>query len=264
MICCAFFKDNQCVEPYLKHIYVAGLIWSRIYKKYYLKSVQRVLNSKNDNDLVLLAILYHDLGKLTTQYMKGDRKSFRHELVGAYLAYKTHKNNIGLYLALAVMLHHESGILGIYAGEKGEDFITLSTLKKVIYGANLEVYCDLTTDDPWYNKAKGIFRNEIDYINRELKNIDKREMYEIIKEIVIRSTVGESNKLLEIRTKAATLLYPLTLVDSISASFTRKEYSDNDSSTWVTNRALGIEGTRAEIPSKEELEDLLRKEGIIQ
>lgn len=259
MICCAFFSQ-ECIEPYLKHIYTAGLIWDKIYGKYYLKSIQRVL--KTNEDLVKLAILYHDLGKLTNEYKEGNRKNFRHELVGAYLAYKLLQENYAFYVSLAVMLHHESGILGIYAGEKGESFITLSTLRKVIDNANLTVYCDLTTDDPWYSKAKRIFGNEVDIINRELKNMNNREMYEIIKEIIIRTSVGSDKYLMEIRTKAASLLYPLTLVDSISAYYTRGD--SKDSATWIASRALGIKGTRAEIPKREEIEELLRKEGIIK
>ncbi|QXJ32141.1 hypothetical protein J5U21_01792 [Saccharolobus shibatae] len=266
-MCCAFFnKEEECIEPYLKHIYTASLIWDKIYSKYYLKSIRRVLKTKED--LVKMAILYHDLGKLTNEYKEGNRKNFRHELVGAYLAYKLLQNDYAFYVSLTVMLHHESGILGIYAGEKGESFITLSTLRKVIYNADLKIYCDLTVDDPWYDKAKTIFGKEIERVNKYLKTMDNKEMYEIIKEIIVRVSVGNATHLLEIRTKIASLLYPLTLVDSISAYYTRGD--SKDSATWIASRALGTkeetrgpEETRAEIPKREEIEKVLRKEGII-
>ncbi|MGC8987906.1 CRISPR-associated endonuclease Cas3'' [Infirmifilum sp.] len=268
--CCAFFYDvNHCVESYFKHIYAAYIVWDRAFKKYYLRSVQRAL--RTDADPVALAVLYHDLGKLTKEYKEGNRRVFRHELVGAYLAYRLINDNrsqLNLYVAHAVMLHHESGIIGIYAGERGEEFITLSTLRDVIESADLSVYCDLTLD-PWYKKAKAVYGNEIDKIASALSNMNKEDFYEAIKEIVVRATVGRVADLLTLRTRTATLLFPLTLVDSIAASLTRpKELVEGDSGTWLTKRAFGLDEQglklpKAEIPTQDEIMKALRSEGIL-
>jgi CRISPR-associated endonuclease Cas3-HD len=248
--CWAFLN----VESYLKHIYATAIIWERILSKYYLNSVKRILGT--NEDLVRIAILYHDLGKLTKEYREGNRRLFRHEIIGAYLAYKNYNN---LYLSLAILLHHEPFILGIYAGSIGEKFITLSTLRRIIEKSDLSIYCDLTKD-PWYNKSKEIYNNKLDEVVKNLNSINKEDIYNKLKEIVIKSSIS-TNELLEVRIKVAALLYPLTLVDSLAALFTRKD--SNDAGTWITKRALD-DDPRAEIPKRNEIYDLLIKEKLIE
>ena len=229
--CCAYFVDGKCKETYLEHIYCMLKVWEGI-KKFYLKSLRRAIGLDDVDNLVKIAILSHDAGKLLEEY-KHNKFMFRHEVIGSYIAYNlVNDDKAKAIVSSAVLLHHESGILGIYAGQFREKYVPISTIKAVLENAErkgtLRPYCELC-QDPYYTRVKNL---PISEMNNVLQKVDPEGVTKVVKHVIISSI---SNDSLVFRNKVSAFLHVLTLVDSVAANLNR---SDNkDEGTWITKMA---------------------------
>lgn len=228
--CCAYFVGNECKETYLEHIYCMLKVWEGI-KKFYIKNLRRVVGVDDVEDLVKIAILSHDAGKLLEEY-KHNKVMFRHEVIGSYVAYNLVKEEARMIVSSAVLLHHESGILSIYAGQFKEKYVPISTIKAVLENAerkgNLRPYCELCKD-PYYPKVKNLPIGEMTEI---LKRITSKDVVKVVKRVIIYSISDNS---LIFRNKVSAFLHVLTLVDSVAANLNRSDTKDEG--TWITKMA---------------------------
>ena len=220
---CAYFKDGECKESYLTHIYNMLKVWEKI-REYYINVLKRVAGKESEYYLKL-AFLTHDAGKLLKAYIH-DRRRFRHELIGAYVLYKLTSNNI---FSTSVLLHHESIILSIYAGQYGERIIPVSTIRAVLedFKDLLKPYSSLK-DDEAYNK---VGMKEIEEMERILNSINVDDVFNVIKSLIVEASVGG----LSFRNRVSVVQHVLVLVDSIAANNSRAD--NEDEGTWVTKMA---------------------------
>lgn len=239
MTCCAYYdKNNNCVETYLQHIYCMNLVWDKI-KKYYMKNLARVLGKNVDVDrLMRIAFLAHDAGKLLQAYLnKRGSFQYRHEIVGAYVSKELtnaiNNDYVSNVIATAVLLHHEGIILSAYAGKYNERIIPLSTIKKVIEISDFTYICNDLMQDPYYEKVKKYYTDEINLMDSIMRKIDKNRVYDTIKDI-ISFTIVEG---LKFRNKVASVLHLLSVVDSVSATLDRGN-NEEDAGTQISRLAL--------------------------
>ncbi|BCU69768.1 CRISPR-associated endonuclease Cas3'' [Stygiolobus caldivivus] len=226
---CAYFEGGECKESYLTHIRYMLDVWERI-KGYYVKTLDRVAG-KGSEHYLKLAFLAHDAGKLLKAYTR-DKRKFRHELVGAYVLYKMVGGGAGDVFATAVLLHHESIILSVYAGQYGERIIPLSTVRAVLedFKGLLTPYASLK-DDEAYGKVG--MEKEIDEMEGILSSLKADDVYDVVKSLVVGASSGKDS--LVFRNKVSAVLHVLVLVDSVAANTSRAD--SRDEGTWVTKAA---------------------------
>jgi len=259
--CYSYIEDGNPIEKYFEHIDAALIVWREI-RQYYYDAVTRVLELE-EFDPVEFAIVVHDLGKLTREYKTHRGKFFRHELFSAYSCYKILKrahneDQKALPITLSVLLHHEPILLSAYAGNLGENYVAVSNIKKILHESNLSLACNPASFgkyclgdriNEFIDKWKGIGQSEL-----------KDDAFKLLKEIILKSTVGPQKQLTKIRAKAAALLYPLTVCDSIAAEMVRgdcKNVQREKKGTWVTERAKsGAEQIKYEDLKKKVVKEL--------
>jgi CRISPR-associated endonuclease Cas3-HD len=149
MTCYSAYKHGIGIEEYCRHIELALEEWCKL-RPYYGRWVRRMLGNE---DAVELAILFHDIGKLGWSYICANKKKkdeprcrqqgayIRHELLGAYWAYRLLPRPLSYYVAVAVALHHEPMLLGTYTEAVGESQIHISTLYAALRAADLGLGC---------------------------------------------------------------------------------------------------------------------------
>lgn len=124
--------EGQREECYLQHVILCYKEWKKrrkVFIKPIINRVTSIVFAGNEpapnvsRDLAAdietglkIAIIHHDLGKLTKEYQEG--KWYRHEIVGAYLTYnilseyltdeKPYGKILRSLLSAAVYLHHEA------------------------------------------------------------------------------------------------------------------------------------------------------------
>jgi len=260
-MCISFSKENcRKSEPYEVHIKASLIAWSLL-KPFYYGAINRILG-KLPFDPVSIALTLHDLGKLTKSY-EMNRREYRHELFSAYATYEIlenmSKNGVPIpndavrLISLVVMLHHEPIIMGMYVGRYGEEYLTISNLKRVIELniSNLSPNCDvenamnnlvnyLVTEGFMSKDLGNSFRIAVnDFIKKWRSSLNSEEIFETLKRVIAYSTVGVPNKLLTIRAKAAALLHLVVVSDSIAANVVRSELEcgdERDGGTWIVRR----------------------------
>ena len=239
---CAYFEDKECKESYLEHIYCMMKVWDAV-RPYYLKALRRATGVRDPDRLMRLSFLAHDAGKLLEAY-RTNKSRFRHELIGAYVAYKlikeVTKNSVegnavsdaADIFSTAVLLHHESIILSVYAGEYGERFIPLSTIREVLeeFRDKLRPYAKLRDDRALKLLGMGEDVERMDHI---LESLNADEVYNVIVSLVVRAS--EESDALVFRNRVATVQHALVLVDSVAANSHRGGGSDEG--TWITRMA---------------------------
>ncbi|MEM1731452.1 MAG: HD domain-containing protein [Ignisphaera sp.] len=279
--CCAYFKENVCIESYTTHIKRSLALWSYL-KRYYIKSIKRLLWIEVDP--VEIALLFHDVGKLVEAYRK-NRERFRHEIIGSYVVYKV-LENLGFdertraVVSLAVLLHHEPLIFSAYISRLGERYITISVIRKVIDESDLTIYCSSHLSNmlkELVNYVTGlddVLKEKIVNVGIDvLSNLNtrKNDIFKVIKTIIVKASIGDSIELHKTRAKVAGLLHPLVVSDSVAAHIGRSlclQGKESSEGTWVVRRALGLdqpkiqdnktlEPLQAEILEKEKLENSL-------
>jgi CRISPR/Cas system-associated endonuclease Cas3-HD len=175
---------------------------------------------------------------------------YRHEIIGAYVLYKIlHdvSNDLAITLSLAVMLHHEPAIIGAYIGELGERYLTLTTLKSILESHSDKLAIDKETCDidkliQELASLKEIAeaRDRIFMIKKLLSNLNNNisEIMDVMKELILASSVGSPFKLNILRNKVATVLHALVISDSIGAYISRRSICkrENDEGTWIIER----------------------------
>jgi CRISPR/Cas system-associated endonuclease Cas3-HD len=270
MSCCAFYcsynGEEKCVETYWEHVERTIKAW-RSFKSYYSGVIKRVLGTYNF-DPIAIVLITHDLGKLLRIYrFRKYRYMYRHEIVGAYVLYKM-LVNVDRYLAtilsLAVLLHHESCIIG-YIGELGERYLTVTTLRSFLERYSKDFIIDNNCDFDElvqrlasFEEISGI-RDKIYSIKNLLNNLGSkngvRDLLSVVKSLIIASSVGSMHSLHELRNKVAAILHPLVVLDSVAAHIGRKGLCkrDEDEATWIVNRVA----ENSEPVSIDELEQML-------
>ncbi len=259
-MCISFSKECRKPEPYEAHIKASLIAWSLL-KPFYYGDINRILG-KLPFDPVAIALTLHDLGKLTKSY-ETNRREYRHELFSAYASYEILENmskngvpisnDVVWLISLAVMLHHEPIIMGMYVGRYGEKYLTISNLKRVIELNidNLSPNCDVESamnnlinylvTEGFMSKDLGIsFRTAVnDFIKKWRSSLNSEEIFETLKRVIAYSTVGAPNKLLTIRARAAALLHLVVISDSVAANVVRSELGCDDEDnegTWIVKR----------------------------
>jgi CRISPR/Cas system-associated endonuclease Cas3-HD len=192
-----------------------------------------------------------------------NRREYRHELFSAYATYEIlenmSKNGVPIpndavrLISLAVMLHHEPIIMGMYVGRYGEEYLTISNLKRVIElnMGNLSPNCDvenamnnlvdyLITEGFMSKDLGNNFRTAVNnFIKKWRSSLNSEEIFEVLKRVIAYSTVGAPNKLLTIRARAAALLHLVVISDSVAANVIRNELGcddEDDEGTWIVKR----------------------------
>ena len=243
---CAYFGEgNECKESYFEHIYCMIKVWEAV-RPYYVKALRRATGVRDPDRLMRLSFLAHDAGKLLEAY-RTNKSKFRHELIGAYVAYKLIETEAerakddkerdaiskAAYLfSTAVLLHHESIILSVYAGEYGERFIPLSTIRKVLeeFRDKLRPYAKLRDDRAL--KLLGM-EKDVERMEHLVDSLNADEVYNVIVSLVTRAS--EESDALVFRNRVATVQHALVLVDSVAANSHRGGGSDEG--TWITRMA---------------------------
>lgn len=214
MKCAAYIKDD-CWEGFVEHVDRALAVWEEL-RPYYLRSVQRALGVRGDP--VGFAIAAHDLGKLSASYQRGEgRSGYRHEVLGAYFAYRCMNSGeeAKLAVATAVMLHHEPIITSAYISGLGEQYLPLYVLRRALERADLSVRCDA---DEVVNYLKGVDRCLAEEVDRWRNGgLYVKDVLEVVKRILVRSSIGDIAKTHVLRAKTAAVLYPLVVSDGVAA-----------------------------------------------
>jgi len=279
---CISFSRGNCrgSEPYEVHIKASLIAWS-VLKPFYYGAINRILG-KLPFDPVSIALTLHDLGKLTKSY-EMNRREYRHELFSAYATYEMlenmSKNGVPIpndavqLISLVVMLHHEPIIMGMYVGRYGEEYLTISNLKRVIElnMDNLSPNCnventmnnlvDYLITEGFMSKDLGnSFRTAVNnFIKKWRSSLNLEEIFEVLKRVIAYSTVGAPNKLLTIRARAAALLHLVVISDSVAANVVRSELGcgdEDNEGTGIVKRIrngaepVGYEKIREEIEKK--------------
>ncbi len=213
---CHAWKGGQCVEEYGRHIKRALTVWEKL-RPIYFPAVRRAIGV--DLDVVEYAIVVHDLGKLAKAYQVGRRGEYRHEVVSAYFAYKGLEPVVGgeiaAVVAAAVLLHHEPILTSAYISGLGERYLPIYAVRKMLEEHDLSPACDPLAE-------AGDAVNKYPELKKELERwgnggLTPRDMLEVVKEIVVQTAVGDSARLHAMRAKAAAVLYPLVVSDSVAA-----------------------------------------------
>lgn len=203
MICCAYWnEEGKCVEGYDEHVSRVLNKWEAL-KPFYIKWVYRNFGV----DAVELAIKFHDLGKLARAYVeKAQRRYYRHELLGAYFAFKALEGDVRYYVAAAVALHHEPIIMGSYVGGLGETRLNISTLWAMLQEADLSLACSYDPKDAVVRKAL-----------EEWRRVSLRDVVAAFKELLAFFSAGIAAERRRKRLLVAGILHPLVVADSIAA-----------------------------------------------
>lgn len=144
--CPSYYAAEGPRECFLKHTSKLLEGWELIRSKY-LPSLSRLAitigvganeATSRADQAIKLALAFHDVGKLTQPYASGDRRNFRHELVGSWLLWSRLGSLLGWRplartAAQAVLLHHEP-ILMAQIAQAGERGLTLTDVWRRLEG----------------------------------------------------------------------------------------------------------------------------------
>ncbi len=204
MSCCAYWDEGgSCVETYEKHIERVLEKWKAM-RPYYRKWVEGNFGI----DAVELAIKFHDLGKLAGAYGdRSQRRLYRHEVLGAYFAYRLLEGDLRYYVAAAVALHHEPIIMGAYVGELGESRLNISTLWAMLRDVDLSLSCDYVPADSYLKKAVDLWR----------RGVDVSDVTAAFRDVLAFLSAGTAVERRRKRLLVAGILHPLVVADSTAA-----------------------------------------------
>ncbi|WP_243665633.1 hypothetical protein [Vulcanisaeta sp. JCM 16159] len=263
--CYSYNKEGK-VERYEDHIKAAVAVW-RIIKPYYGKVLDRVLG-KLKFDPIAVSLAVHDLGKLTNAYEKSPR-DFRHEIFSGYAMYKILEKtpeDVRMALSLAVTLHHENILIGVYVGKLGERYLTISNIKRIlnIFKDELKPNCDVKQT---FNELLKNFLVREGFVNDELTNyvmgfidhwmndgVKIDDIIYSIKDVIAWASVGPLEDLLIRRAKVASVIHLITLTDSIAANVLRGGGME-DEGNWIVERV----SSGAEPVSIDEVKNAINK-----
>lgn len=144
--CPSYYVSGEARECFIKHTGRLLEGWELIKVKH-LPSLSRLAVAagvnvneavRRSDQTVKLAMAFHDAGKLTEPYARGDRANFRHELVGSWLVWSKLRDLHGWRpliraAAQAVLLHHEPILMAQIAGA-GERGLTLTDIWRRLSG----------------------------------------------------------------------------------------------------------------------------------
>ena len=258
VVCCAFYdRDGNCLEGYWDHI---GLVLAavQLLRRYYAGSLQRLYQrlGHSGHDLLTIAAVAHDAGKLVEEYRLGSRRRYRHETMSAYVAYKVAMElgvgeEAALTTALAVMLHHEPITFSALVTGLGLSRLPMMEVYAMIRRSDLRYTnkCDLND----FRKKLDLLRQALhldnnvadtayraaEYMTRMLEKLDTDmdSVEEVLAELIAEATVSGSQVR---RARVAALLHPLVLADQLAAECS--PYRQVGKGTWLTRRALGRDG----------------------
>ncbi|MEM0318320.1 CRISPR-associated endonuclease Cas3'' [Thermofilum sp.] len=245
---CAYYENDSCKETLCEHTQRILNVWDKCVARYYLRALIRVLGDYA-RLLMDIALLMHDTGKLVNAYAEPRyRRFYRHEIVSAYYTYEMLRclnipsNEHEYIIPLTVLLHHEPGILGKYAGEIGERYVTFSTIKAMLENIpsdKLKPTRDSTFEHlicDRLSKHNINFNNCMSCLDQILSDKNHNGIESVVKNLLAKALHSDVSRRSIIRTRVAAVLHPLVLSDSLAAYLGRK-----DSGTWVVRRALGMD-----------------------
>jgi len=235
MRCCAYWlRDGGCGEGYEEHVDAVLKNWA-LMKPFYERWLRRVFGF----DVVEVAIWFHDLGKLAAAYKSGSGR-YRHEVLGAYLAYKVLGGEVRYYVSAAVALHHEPIIMGAYVGELGERSLNVSTLLAMLRGSDLAMYCNYSPAEELLKRAVEIWR----------RGIEASDVVAVFGEVLAFLTAGPASERRRKRLLVAGILQPLVVADSVAAMMNRGGSGTKIARTAVSGAEPGLLRISADQPTK--------------
>lgn len=213
-------------------------LWKIKYRKAYQASLRRLIGDCAD-EAVRCAIILHDVGKLAKFYQEylrnrheGKRASlrgYRHEIASAAVAALLLQSvEWGDLVAAAILLSHEPLLMG-QVGEAGERYLTLTQASR-----SLRVACSkgvLELEPVGVHTVNLILAREGYQYSLE-DNYELSECLRALKGLVVR--VAALGDLATKRVKVAALMHVLTVIDSLSASESRR---DDEGGTFVSRGA---------------------------
>jgi len=226
MTCYSAYEHGRGIEEYCKHIEMALEEWCKL-RPYYRGWVKRMLGNE---DAVELAILFHDIGKLGWSYICANKQDeprcrqqgayIRHELLGAYWAYRMLPRPLSYYVAAAVALHHEPMLLGTYADAVGESQIHISTLYAALRAADLSLGCRPTCSPRCASEGNiRLVENALDMWERGEISVDA--VVDAFRDMLIFLAAGPASEVRRRRAVVGGLLHLLVVADSRAAKWGR-------------------------------------------
>lgn len=233
------WKEDSNEERYEDHINSILQLWDCKFKVAYLPSLSRVLglNKDHTNNLIEVAVILHDAGKLFVDYQKSLREGrkiigYRHEIVSAALVsfILTVSEEIHL-VSGAILLHHEPILMG-QVSKYAEPYLTITDIERRLRHTcgdiiqldpeGVEWTCKKLQSYPFKNWLPGEIK--LDYVLEKIK--------EIMMALCIKCSSQQKSSL---RLKVSSLGTLLSILDSVAANEKRK--SSDDGGTFITRRA---------------------------
>jgi len=237
------WKENSNEEDYESHVDNILQLWSNKFRNIYLPSLSRVfgLNKEYTNNLVEIAIILHDVGKLFIGYQKSLSREekivgYRHEIVSASLVPFVLASSEGTYLVSgAILLHHEPILMG-QVSRYAEQYLTITDIERRLRHACGKIVQFDLEGIKWTCKKlqKYPFNGWLP------EEIGVESVLEKIKEIMLALCIKCSPKRrFELRLKVSSLGTSLSILDSVAAN--ERRGSTDDGGTFITKRAKKAE-----------------------
>ncbi|RLF05129.1 MAG: hypothetical protein DRK00_05165 [Thermoprotei archaeon] len=230
-----FSWEGELIED---HVGEMLKLWSQVYCELYtapLKRLFRELEFGEVDRVVKCILIMHDVGKLTgiyQSYLKGGGalRGYRHEVVSsAITAIEFSQHSWAVYAAAAVLLSHEPILLG-QVSRAGERYFTVTSAHRSLQLAagGSEI---VRLEEDGVRVVNRMLSGE-EFSERLSLDYRVEECMRALKRVVARTSLIGDRHLARVR--VAALTHILTLLDSLSASKSRR---DDDGGTFVSRHA---------------------------
>lgn len=242
------WKEGLYEETYEKHVDSIINYWREIFKKSYLNSLSRILDldTEHTKNVVEIAIILHDVGKLFIGYQEAlknrvsdIRREYRHEIVSAAITFFILPPEDILYITSgAILLHHEPILMGQIISH-AEPYLTITDVER-----RLRKICGN------YGNWIEFDRNGIIWTCKKLQEypfnkyipekVEVDNILEKIKELILSLCIKCSfERKAILRLKVSSFATLLSILDSVAANESRG--SSDDGGTFITRRSRKAE-----------------------
>jgi len=240
------WRKNSREELYEKHVNDMLDLWRGRFRNTYLPTLSRMLQLDRDyiDDLVEVAIILHDVGKLYVGYQRAlrgeradiSRAEYRHEIVSASLTPFVLPAGEERYVSGgAILLHHEPILMG-QVSRYAEPYLTITDIERRLRKAcgewvefepeGIEWTCRILQNYPFSCYLP------------ERMNVD--DILERIKDLMLMLCVkGSPDRRATMRLKVSSMGALLSIIDSKVANENRGP--SDDGGTFITRRARRAE-----------------------